>query len=147
MLPNLPYQEIDQALIVASLVESETALDNERPLIAGVIAQRLLKNMNLQIDPTVLYGVHKSLGLAITPEDLRDENPYNTYRHLGLPPTAINMPSAASIHAALHPVLGEALYYVLQADGRHHFSATYEQHRQAVQKYREFLQSKSLTVK
>ncbi len=109
---NLPYQTPEEALIVASLVESEAVLPAERPIIAGVILRRLQKNMNLQIDPTVIYGVGKPYGSVITLEDLRNDNPYNTYLHKGLPPTPINMPSAASIYAALHPTPGDALYYV-----------------------------------
>ena len=113
----------------------------ERPIIAGVIVRRLQKNMYLQIDPTVIYGVGKPYGSVITLEDLRNDNPYNTYLHRGLPPTPINMPSAASIYAALHPAWGNALYYVAQGDGSHHFSATYTEHLQAVQKYRQYKKS------
>lgn len=138
---NLPYKSADEALIVASLVESETALPSERPIIAGVIIRRLQENMKLQIDTTVIYGSGKPYGSTVTMEDLRDDNPYNTYRHQGLPPTAINMPSAASIQAALHPVLGNALFYVAQSDGHHCFSATYAEHLQAIKRCRLFNQS------
>lgn len=138
---NLPYQTPDEVLIVASLIESEAVLPSERPIIAGVILRRLQKSMNLQVDPTVTYGVGKPFGSTITLEDLRNDNPYNTYLHKGLPPTAINMPSAASIYAALHPAQGDALYYVAQGDGSHRFSATYAEHLQAVQKYRQFKKS------
>lgn len=138
---GLPYATPDQALIVASLVESEAVLPAERPIIAGVILRRLQQNMNLQVDPTVTYGVGKPYGSVITLEDLRNDNPYNTYLHKGLPPTPINMPSAASIYAALHPAGGNALYYVAQGDGSHHFSATYTEHLQAVQKYRQYKKS------
>ena len=140
---NLPYDTPEQALIVASLIESEAVLAAERPQIAGVITRRLQKNMNLQIDPTVTYGVGKPFGSIITLEDLRSDNPYNTYLHKGLPPTAINMPSAASIYAALHPAPGDSLYYVAQGDGSHHFSATYPEHLQAVQKYRQYKKSEA----
>ena len=138
---DLPYKTPDQALVVASLVESEAVLPAERPIIAGVIVRRLQQNMNLQVDPTVTYGVGKPYGSVITLEDLRNDNPYNTYLHKGLPPTPINMPSAASIYAALHPTAGNALYYVAQGDGGHHFSATYPEHLQAVQKYRQLKKS------
>jgi UPF0755 protein len=144
---NLPYKTMDEALIVASLVESEAVLSSERPMIAGVIVRRLQKNMNLQIDPTVIYGAGKPYGSIITLEDLRNDNPYNTYLHKGLPPTAINMPSAASIYAALHPADGDFLYYVAQGDGSHRFSATYPEHLQAVQKYRQFKQSEAAKQK
>lgn len=140
---NLPYRTPDEALIVASLVESEAEVPAERPLIAGVIVRRLQKEMNLQIDPTVIYGVGKPYGSIITLEDLRNDNPYNTYMHRGLPPTPINMPSAASIYAALHPAAGDALYYVAQGDGSHRFSATYPEHLEAVQKYRQFKKSEA----
>jgi peptidoglycan lytic transglycosylase G len=141
--PNLPYRNINDALIVASLVESEAQVPAERPLIAGVIIRRLEKNMNLQIDPTVIYGAGKPFGSPITLEDLHNDNPYNTYLHKGLPPAPINMPSAASIDAALHPATGDALYYVAQGDGSHRFSATYEQHLQAVRKYRQYQKSET----
>jgi len=140
---NLPYKSPQEALIVASLVESEAMLAAERPLIAGVIIHRLELGMNLQIDPTVIYGVGKPYGSVITLEDLHNDNPYNTYLHKGLPPTPINMPSAASIYAALHPSFGDALYYVAQGDGSHWFSATYPEHVQAVQKYRDFKKSEA----
>jgi len=137
---HLPYQSPKEALIVASLVESEAVVPAERPIIAGVIIRRLQKNMNLQVDPTVIYGVGKPYGSPITLSDLRNDNPYNTYLHKGLPPTPINMPSAASIYAALHPTLGDALYYVAQGDGSHRFSATYAEHLQAVHHYHQFKQ-------
>jgi UPF0755 protein len=144
---DLPYQSPDQALIVASLVESEAVVPAERPIIAGVILRRLQMKMNLQVDPTVVYGVGKPYGSVITLEDLRNDNPYNTYLHAGLPPTPINMPSAASIYAALHPAPGDVLYYVARGDGGHRFSATYTEHLQAVQKYRQLKKSEATQQK
>jgi UPF0755 protein len=141
--PNLPYKTLDEALIVASLVESEAVLPVERSVIAGVILRRLQQNMNLQIDPTVIYGIGKPFGSVITLEDLHNDNLYNTYMHKGLPPTPINMPSAASIYAALHPAEGDALYYVAQGNGGHRFSATYPEHLQAVKQYREYKKSEA----
>ncbi len=133
--PGLPYQSWYQALIVASLVEKEASLSQERQLIAGVILRRLDKKMRLQIDPTTLYGVHKSYGSVITKKDLKADNPYNTYRIFGLPPTPIAMPGLVSIHAALHPDVSEYLYYVSRNDGSHHFSKDYVEHLNAVKKY------------
>ncbi|MBS0352210.1 MAG: endolytic transglycosylase MltG [Proteobacteria bacterium] len=144
---DLPYQSPQEALIVASLVESEAVVPAERPIIAGVILRRLQMKMNLQVDPTVIYGVGKPYGSVITLEDLRNDNPYNTYLHSGLPPTPINMPSAASIYAAFHPASGDALYYVARGDGSHRFSATYTEHLQAVQKYRQFKKSEATQQK
>lgn len=134
---NLPYDSKYQALIVASLVEKETAIPAEKPKVAGVIARRLQKNMRLQIDPTVIYGMGDAYNGQITREDLRRRTPYNTYVINGLPPTPICMPGRAAIHAALHPAAGDELYFVVSGTAGHHsFSATLSQHRQAVQAYR-----------
>lgn len=154
---GLPYKTAYEALIVASLIEKETAVPQERTRIAGVIVRRLRKGMRLQIDPTILYGLHKPYSSVITLRDLAKKTPYNTYKVNGLPPTPIDMPSAASIIAALHPAAGKALYYVARGDGSHVFSATYKEHLDAVKKYRatikaikeqekqpEFLQSSQL---
>lgn len=132
---DLPYKNAYQALIVASLIEKETALPQERRLISGVIVRRLKKRMRLQVDPTVLYGLGRPYGSVITEGDLALYTPYNTYQRYGLPPTPIDMPSEASIIAALHPSPGDALYYVSRGDGSHEFSATYQEHRKAVEKY------------
>jgi len=132
---GLPYKKPYQALIVASLIEKETALPEERRLVAGVIARRLKKHMRLQVDPTVLYGLGRAYGSVIMQEDLDLYTPYNTYQRYGLPPTPIDMPGRASILAALHPAHGDALYYVARGDGSHQFSATYKQHQKAVKKY------------
>ncbi|MCH9644955.1 MAG: endolytic transglycosylase MltG [Gammaproteobacteria bacterium] len=132
---NLPYRDAYKALIVASMVEKEAAVANERDKIAGVIVRRLKKRMRLQIDPTVLYGLQKPYGSVITKRDLRTKTPYNTYRHYGLPPTPIAMPSKASIIAALHPSSGTALFYVSRGDGTHIFSDTYRGHLLAVNQY------------
>jgi len=134
--PNLPYKDVYQALIVASLIEKETSLASERPIIAGVILRRLKKGMRLQIDPTVLYGLKKSYAAKITKRDLRSNTAYNTYRIAGLPPTPIDMPSAASIIAALHPADTNYLYYVSRGDGSHEFTVNYQQHLKAVKRYR-----------
>ncbi len=134
---GLPYKSPYQALIVASLIEKETALDNERPLIAGVILRRLNKRMRLQIDPTVLYGLGKPYSTPITKRDLQAKNPYNTYQRYGLPPTPIDNPSGASIIAALHPAMNNRyLFYVARGDGSHQFSETYRQHLKAVRELR-----------
>ncbi len=133
---GLPYKNKYEALIVASLIESEVKLAGERPRVAAVIIQRLQKNMRLQIDPTVLYGVGKNLNAKITLQDLQAENLYNTYRHYGLPPTPINLPSVFSIEAALHPSKESSLYYVARGDGSNEFSVTYAQHLLAIERYR-----------
>lgn len=129
---NLPYHSAYEALIVASLVEKEAYLSTERPLIAGVIVNRLRKGMLLQIDPTVVYGMGSRYQGKIFKSNLTADTPYNTYVHKGLPPTPIAMPSMASIQAALHPVQHDFYYFVAKGDGSHQFSATLPQHHQAV---------------
>ena len=135
--PNLPYQNAYQALIVASLIERETALNAEKPEIASVIINRLAQHMPLQIDPTVLYGLKQPYGATITKKDLQSKTPYNTYVINGLPPTPICMPSESSINAALHPATTDYLYYVADGKGGHTFSKTYRAHEKAVDAYRD----------
>ncbi|MES1925324.1 endolytic transglycosylase MltG [Salinisphaera sp. T31B1] len=127
---DTPYQ----ALILASIVEKETAVPAERTRIAGVFTRRLKKGMLLQTDPTVIYGIENYDG-NIRRADLRRDTPYNTYTRPGLPPTPIAMPSRESIHAALHPDAGTALYFVSRGDGSHVFSDTLAEHNRAVDKY------------
>lgn len=133
---SLPYENAYQALIVASMIEKETALQSEKPVVASVILNRLAKHMRLQIDPTVQYGVARTFTVPITKQDLLSKNPYNTYQINGLPPTPICMPSLSSIQAALHPATTDYLYYVANGSGGHTFSATYEAHEKAVDAYR-----------
>lgn len=133
--PGLPYQTSYDALILASVVEKETAQPTERGEIAGVFVRRLAKGMRLQSDPTVIYGLGNAYNGKITYKDLRTNTPYNTYTRNGLPPTPICLPSLASIEAALHPAPGDALYFVARGDGTHQFSATLAEQNAAVQKY------------
>jgi UPF0755 protein len=131
----LPYKTPYQALIAASLIEKETAIAKERPMIAGVIVRRLQANIPLQIDASIIYGlgVHYNGKLGIG--DLRKDTPYNTYTRRDLPPTPICSPSFASITAALHPDQSQNLYFVAKGDGSHQFSAHLADHNWAVQRY------------
>ncbi len=133
--PNLPYKNSYEALIVASLIEKETGQAAERPLVSGVILNRLQKKMRLQIDSTVIYGMGQSYTGRITRQDLQRDTPYNTYVHYGLPPTPIAMPSKQSIQAALHPLLSDNLYFVSRENGTHAFSPTLAQQNQEVATY------------
>ena len=133
--PDLPYQSPYEALIMASLIEKETAIGSERAQIAGVFVRRLNKRMRLQTDPTVIYGLGAGFDGNLRRADLRRDSPYNTYTRHGLPPTPIAMPGRAAIHAALHPASGDALYFVAKGDGSHYFSSTFEEHQRAVRRY------------
>lgn len=128
---NCPYE----ALIVASIIEKETAFEQEKPLIAGVILRRLAKGKLLQVDPTVIYGLGEKYNGKINKVDYTRDTPYNTYTHKGLPPTPISLPSKTSLEAALHPAVGTALYYVAKGDGTHKFSDTFKEQDQAIKKY------------
>lgn len=132
---ELPYISAYQALIMASIIEKETAVGSERGQIAGVFVRRLLKGMRLQTDPTVIYGIGEKFDGNIRRADLRRATPYNTYTQYGLPPTPIAMPGRDSIHAALHPEPGNSLYFVARGDGSHEFSDTLEEHNAAVRKF------------
>lgn len=128
-----PYE----ALILASIVEKETARPDERARISGVFSRRLEKRMRLQTDPTVIYGIGRTFNGNLTRRDLLTDTPYNTYTRRGLPPTPIALPGRAAIHAALHPADGEELFFVATGlgDGSHAFSTTKEQHDAAVADY------------
>ena len=132
---GLPYKKSYQALIVASLVEKETAIAKERPMIAGVIVRRLQAGIPLQIDASIIYGLGSAYSGKLTVEDLRKDTPYNTYTRRGLPPTPIASPSLASITAALHPDQSQNLYFVAKGDGSHQFSQNLSEHNLAVQLY------------
>ncbi|MCD6045897.1 MAG: putative Aminodeoxychorismate lyase [Gammaproteobacteria bacterium] len=133
--PNLPYRTPYEALIIASLIEQETASAEERRLIAGVLINRLKLGMYLQIDPTVIYALGSRYKGHLTRADLKIDSPYNTYKYKGLPPTPIALPSLDALMAALHPTMSDYLYFVARGDGLHTFSATLAEHNVAVAQY------------
>lgn len=132
---GLPYKTSDEALIMASIIEKETAVAEERAAIAGVFVRRLQKGMKLQTDPTVVYAMGDDYQGNIRRKDLKIDSPYNTYFYAGLPPTPIALPGVEAIHAALHPEAGDSLYFVATGDGSHYFSKTLKEHNRAVAKY------------
>jgi UPF0755 protein len=134
---DVPLRSPEEALILASIIEKETGIVEERPEIAGVFSRRLKLGMRLQTDPTVIYGMGSAYAGNIRRVDLLTDTPYNTYTREGLPPTPIAMPGRAAIRAATNPLPGETLYFVAVGDGsgRHVFSRTYAEHQVAVREY------------
>jgi UPF0755 protein len=132
---DCPYQSPYEALIMASLIEKESAVPAERAQIAGALVRRLRSGMLLQVDPTVIYGLGERFDGNLTRTNLRESSPYNTYVHAGLPPTPIAMPGLDALRAAMHPAPGDVLYYVARGDGSHEFSRSLLEHNRAVAKY------------
>jgi UPF0755 protein len=128
---NLSYYE---AIIMASIIEKETGSADERTIISSVFHNRLRKNMKLQTDPTVIYGIANFDG-NLTKRQLREGNPYNTYTNFGLPPTPIANPGLESLLAAVKPAKTKYLYFVAKGNGKHKFSVNYRSHVNAVRKY------------
>ena len=132
---RLPYRCEYEALIVASLIEKETADETDKFLVASVIVNRLNRGMLLQVDPAVIYGLADSYKGILTKSELMKNTPYNTYLYKGLPPTPICMPGAKSIEAALNPEASNYLFYVSRKDGTHEFSSNLTEQNRAVKKY------------
>ena len=135
--PDLPLASAYDALILASIIEKETALKSERNRISGVFIERLRRKMRLQTDPTVIYGLDDSYDGNLRRADLQRDTPYNTYTRGGLPPTPIALPGLGSLQAAVHPEDTGALFFVATGlgDGSHYFSRTLAEHEAAVQRY------------
>lgn len=136
---GLPYETPEEALVMASIVEKETGVPEERRQVASVFVNRLVQGMKLQTDPAVIYGVTKgqgALGRGLRQSELRAETPYNTYVIDGLPPTPIANPGRASIEAALNPDDTEYLFFVADGTGGHAFAETLEEHNKNVAKWR-----------
>ncbi len=133
--PDLPMKNLDEALILASIIEKETGRASERPQIASVFVNRLRIGMPLQTDPTVIYGLGEQFDGNLRKRDLLADTPYNTYTRGGLPPTPIALPGLASLRAAVRPQPGKALYFVARGDGSSVFSETLADHNRAVNQY------------
>jgi UPF0755 protein len=133
-------------VILASIIEKETSLSEEKPLISAVFHNRLKKKFPLQSDPTVIYGIRNFNG-NLTKEDLLRSTPYNTYLRAGLPPTPICNPGRDSLLAAVRPAPVSYLYFVSKNDGSHYFSSDIEEHNRAVWKYQKYPRKNSLTRK
>jgi UPF0755 protein len=142
--PDLPYRTPEDAVILASIVEKETAKPDERPRIAGLFVNRLRAGMRLQSDPTVIYGLTGGvpLGHGLRQSELVSRTPYNTYLNPGLPPTPIANPGIASLAAALQPARTQDLYFVADGTGGHAFSATLAEHLRNVARWRAIEQSR-----
>jgi UPF0755 protein len=124
-----------QLVTIAAIIEKETAILEEKPLVAAVIYNRLDRNMPLACDPTVIYSLGQDFDGNLRRKDLRHPSPYNTYRHRGLPPGPICNPGFAALRAAAHPAAVDYLYFVARPDGRHQFSKTLAEHNRAVRRY------------
>lgn len=138
--PGLPFETMEDAVTLASIVEEEARLARERPHIASVYINRLHKGMKLQADPTTIYAIElaegQPMGRPLWLSDLKRDLPHNTYIHAGLPPTPIANPGKASIHAALNPLASEDLFFVATGDGGHYFAKTFAEHQRNIEKYR-----------
>ena len=145
---GLPIESPYEALILASIVEKETALASERPLIAGVFVRRLRTGMRLQSDPTVIYGIGVAYDGNIRRRDLQADSPYNTYTRRGLPPTPIAMPGEGALRAATQPDDSGAIYFVAtgEPDGSHYFSKTLAEHNAAVKRFLVRLRSRAAST-
>ena len=132
---NLPIKTPYEALILASIIEKETAQQVEYGQIAGVFIRRLNKGIRLQTDPTVIYGLGDKFNGNLKRKHLRQDTPYNTYTRKGLPPTPIALPGGQAIYSALHPADGKTLYFVAKGNGMHQFSKTLKEHNEAVIRY------------
>jgi len=137
--PGLPVQSPQEAVILASVVEKETAVASERPQVASVFVNRLRRGMRLESDPTIIYGLTKGrpLGRGIRMSELTGATPYNTYMIDGLPPTPICNPGRAALAAVLDPPQTDYLFFVADGSGGHAFAASYEEHRRNVSRWRE----------
>ncbi len=133
--PDIQIKTIDEALILASIVEKETGRESDRTTISRVFHNRLAIGMPLQTDPTVIYGMFDSFDGNLRRADLRTDHPWNTYTRKGLPPTPIAMPGRNALKAAVQPAPSNALYFVAKGDGTSYFSATLDEHNAAVNRY------------
>jgi UPF0755 protein len=132
---GLPFDTPYQALILASVVEKETGVADERGLVAGVFVNRLRRGMRLQSDPTVIYGLGSKYDGTVHTRDLTTDTPYNSYTRSGLPPTPIALPGLESLLAAVHPDQTDDLYFVATGQGGHHFSKSLAEHDAALRAY------------
>ena len=131
--PNNPLKNINEAIILASIIEKEAGNNQEKPLIAGVFLKRLTLGMRLQADPTIIYGLLPNFDGDIKKSDILNKNNlHNTYMIKGLPPTPISMASLSSIEAAINSVPGNYLYFVANSKTSHYFSKTYEEHLEMI---------------
>jgi UPF0755 protein len=136
---DTPLKTLEEAIILASIIEKETGQSDERSLVSAVFLNRLEKGMRLQSDPTVIYGIAHgaALGRPLSRADLRKDTPYNSYRRSGLPPTPIANPGHASIKAALNPADVSYIYFVADGSGGHAFAETLGEHNQNVARWRQ----------
>ncbi|MCU5775428.1 cell division protein YceG [Erwiniaceae bacterium BAC15a-03b] len=140
---DLPYKTPDELLTMASIIEKETAVNDERSKVASVFINRLRLGMRLQTDPTVIYGMGEKYNGSLTRKDLETPTAYNTYTISGLPPGPIAMPGKASLEAAAHPLKTSYLYFVADGKGGHTFTTNLASHNRAVAVYRQALKEKN----
>lgn len=140
--PDLPYQSPYEALIMASIIEKETSVPEERPLVSAVFNNRFKIGMRMQTDPTIIYGMGSRYDGNIRRVDIDETTSYNTYQIDGLPPTPISLPSPASIEATLHPADSDVLYFVATGTGGHKFTNSLDAHNRAVQEYLTVMRAK-----
>jgi UPF0755 protein len=142
--PNAAPTEIERTVIMASIIEKETAVADERPLVASVYYNRLEKKIALDADPSIIYAelLAGTYTGALHHDDMHFDSPYNTYRHTGLPPGPIGNPGKSALDAAMHPAQSDYYYFVADATGHHRFARTMEEHNKNVDAYRRAMRGK-----